>query len=143
MSKPITATALMILVDEGKVRLDDPVERYLPEFANVKIIGLDKDRSHVSLQRPQHPITVRNILSHTSGIPFSSSIETSTLDLFPLATRVQSYALLPLLFEPGINYSYSNAGINTAARIIEVVSGVSYTQFLQKRLFDPLGMKDT
>jgi CubicO group peptidase (beta-lactamase class C family) len=143
MSKPITATALMILVDEGKVKLDDPVERYLPEFANVNIIAVGVDGTNVRLQRPHHPITVRNLLSHTSGIPFSSSIETPTLDLFPLATRVQSYALLPLLFEPGINYSYSNAGINTAARIIEVVSGVSYTQFLQKRLFDPLGMKDT
>jgi CubicO group peptidase (beta-lactamase class C family) len=143
MSKPITVTALMILVDEGKVKLDDAVERYLPEFANVKIIVTSNNGSQVRLQKPRHAITVRNLLSHTSGIPFSSSIEQPTLDVLALATRVKSYALVPLLFEPGTNYSYSNAGINTAARIIEVASGMSYTEFLQKCLFDPLGMKDT
>src|ERR1700730_18399298 len=78
-----------------------------------------------------------------SGIPFSSSIETPTLDVFPLAIRVQSYSLQPLMFEPGSDFSYSNAGVNTAARIIEVVSGTSYAEFLQKRLFGPLGMIDT
>jgi CubicO group peptidase (beta-lactamase class C family) len=82
-------------------------------------------------------------LSHTSGIPFSSSIETPTLDVYPLATRVQSYALEPLMFEPGSDYVYSNAGINTAARIVEVVSGQSYDVFLRTRLFAPLGMIDT
>jgi len=143
MSKPITVSALMMLVDEGTVKLDDPVEHYLPEFTKVKIIVPDKGGSHVRLQKPRHPITVRQLLSHTSGIPFSSSIEGLTLDVFPLATRVQSYALLPLMFEPGSSYSYSNAGINTVARIIEVVSGTSYVEFLRKHLFEPLGMKDT
>ena len=95
------------------------------------------------MQKPQHPITVRNLLSHTSGLPHLSSIEAPTLDVFPLATRVQSYVLLPLLFEPGSSYSYSNAGMNTVGRIVEVVSGMSYAEFLHKRLFEPLGMKDT
>jgi CubicO group peptidase (beta-lactamase class C family) len=142
MSKPIAATALMMLVDEGKVRLDDSVEKYLPQFAP-SIIAVTSDGAEAHLQAPQHAITIRNLLSHTSGLPFSSAIETPTLDMYPLATRVQSYALEPLMFEPGSDYSYSNAGVNTAARIVEVVSGQSYEEFLRTRLFAPLGMIDT
>ena len=142
MSKPIAAVALMMLVEEGKVTLDDPVQKYLPRF-DPKIMGVTSDDAHVLLEQPHHPITVRNLLSHTSGITFRSSLETPTLDAFPLATRVESYSLEPLMFEPGSDWSYSNAGINTVARIIEVVSGISYETFLQKRLFDPLHMNDT
>ena len=142
MSKPIAASALMMLVDEGKVRLDDSVEKYLPQFAP-SIIAVTSDGGGARLQAPRHAITIRNLLSHTSGIAFSSSIETPTLDVYPLATRVRSYALEPLMFEPGSDYVYSNAGINTAARIIEVVSGHSYEDFLRTRLFAPLGMIDT
>ena len=141
-SKPITAAALMILVDEGKVCVDDPVEKYLPEFRGQMVVA-GKENGRVVLKQPKHPITVRNVLSHTSGLPFKSPMETPTLDLFPLAERVRSYAKLPLDFEPDTKSQYSNAGINTAGRIIEVVSGMPYEQFLQKRLFDPLGMKDT
>ena len=141
-SKPITATALMILVDEGKVHLDDPVEKYLPEFHG-QWLAVEHDNDHQLLKHPAHPITVREILSHTSGLPFSSSIENPTLDQRPLSERVVSYAVSPLQFEPGTKYSYSNAGINTAGRIIEVVSGMPYEKFLDTRLFGPLGMKDT
>jgi CubicO group peptidase (beta-lactamase class C family) len=70
-------------------------------------------------------------------------LETPTMDVFPLAVRVESYSLEPLMFQPDSEWLYSNAGINTVARIIEVVSGMSYERFLQERLFDPLGMKDT
>ncbi len=142
MSKPITAAALMILVDEGKVKVDDPVEKYLPEFKGQMVIA-EQDAEHVLLRKPKHPITVKNILSHTSGLAFSSPIEKPTLDLFPLATRVRSYAAMPLQFEPDSKYQYSNEGINTAGRIIEVVSGKKYEDFLEERLFKPLGMKDT
>ncbi len=142
MSKPITAAALMILVDEKKVNVDDPVEKYLPEFKGQMVIA-EKDEAHMLLKKPVHPIRVRDVLSHTSGLPFKSAIEVPTLDLFPLATRVRSYAAEPLLHEPESKYLYSNAGINTAGRIIEVVSGMKYEQFLDKRLFQPLGMKDT
>ena len=142
MSKPITAAALMMLVDEGKVKTDDPVEKYLPEFRGQMVIA-EQDGEHVLLRKPKHPITVKNILSHTSGLAFSSPIEKPTLDLFPLATRVRSYATMPLQFEPDSKYQYSNEGINTAGRIIEVVSGKKYEDFLDERLFKPLGMKDT
>jgi CubicO group peptidase (beta-lactamase class C family) len=141
-SKPITATALMMLVDEGKVKLDDPVEKYLPEFRGQWLLA-ENAGDHQTLKRPSHAITVREILSHTSGLPFSSSIENPTLDQRPLRERVVSYALSPLQFEPGTKYSYSNAGINTAGRIIEVASGMPYEEFLKERLFKPLGMKDT
>ena len=141
-SKPITATALMMLVDEGKVKLDDPVEKYLPEFKNQWLI-VEQDKDHTLLKKPKQPITVRNILSHTSGMPFKSEVEHPTLDLLPLRTGVRSYAMTPLQFEPGSKYQYSNAGINTAGRIIEIVSGVPYEDFLDQRLFRPLGMKDT
>jgi len=141
-SKPITATALMMLVDEGKVRVDDPVEKYLPEFRGQMVVA-ERDDKHVLLKKPVHPITVRNVLTHTSGLPFSSPMEQPTLDGLPLRDAVRSYAMLPLETEPDSRYQYSNAGINTAGRIIEAVSGMPYETFLQTRLFDPLGMKDT
>lgn len=141
-SKPITAAALMMLVDEGKVNVDDPVEKYLPEFHGQMVVA-EKDDAHVLLKKPVHPILVRNVLSHTSGLPFRSAIEQPTLDRLPLGDRVRSYAAAPLVFEPDTKYEYSNAGINTAGRIIEVVSGMPYERFLDERLFKPLGMKDT
>ncbi|HXX93754.1 MAG TPA: serine hydrolase domain-containing protein [Planctomycetota bacterium] len=141
-SKPITATAFMMLVDEGKVSLDDPVEKYLPEFKGL-MVSVEQDENHVLLRKPAHPITIRNVLSHTSGMRFSSAMEKPTLDMLTLRDAVRSYALTPLQYEPDTKYQYSNAGINTAARILEVVSGTAYEDFLQKRLFDPLGLKDT
>jgi CubicO group peptidase (beta-lactamase class C family) len=142
MSKPITATVFMMLVDEGKVSLDDPVEKYLPEFKG-QMVTAEKDADHVLLKKPPHPITVRNILSHTSGLPFKSAIEEPTLDMIPLETAVKSHGTQALLFEPDTKYQYSNAGINTAGRIIEVVTGQSYAAFMKARLFDPLAMIDT
>ena len=142
MSKAMTAAGLMVLVDEGKVKLDDPVEKYLPEFKGQMVIA-EKDADHALLKKPAHPITVRNVLSHTSGLPFKSPIEEPTLDMIPLVTAVKSHAMSALMFEPDSKYQYSNAGINTAGRIIEVVSGMSYEDFMDQRLFTPLGMKDT
>lgn len=141
-TKPITAAALMILVDEGKVKLDDPVSKYLPEFNNVWLAA-EKDKDHVLLKRPKRAITVRDCLAHISGMPFASAAEAPTLDALPLANAVKTYAMTPLNTEPGAAYQYSNSGINTAGRIIEVVSGMSYEAFLDKRLLAPLGMADT
>jgi len=141
-SKGMTATAVLMLVDEGKILLDDPVEKYLPEFRGQMVVA-EKDDNHVLLRKPAHLITIREVLSHMSGLPFKSSIETPTLDGLPLEAAVRSYAMTPLQTEPGTHYQYSNAGINTAARIIEVVTGQKYEDFMQQRLFDPLGMKDT
>jgi CubicO group peptidase (beta-lactamase class C family) len=144
MSKPMTAAAVMMLVDEGKVRLDDPVEKYLPAFQGQMVL-VESSPERVVLQKPSHPITVREVLSHTSGLPFMSNVEQQAhhIDTLPLREAVLSYALTPLKTEPGSKYDYSNAGINTAGRIVEVVSGMPYEEFMQRRLFDPLGMKDT
>lgn len=142
MSKPMTGLAVMMLVDEGKIRLVDPVEKYLPEFKGQKLAE-KKDGKQVGLKDPARPITVRDILCHTSGLPFKSPVEQPTLDALPLADAVKSYAKEALLFEPGTDFLYSNAGINTSARILEVVSGQRYEDFMDERLFKPLGMKDT
>ncbi len=141
-SKPITAAAFMILVDEGKVSVDDPVEKYLPEFKGQMYIA-EQTGEHQLLKKPRHPILIREILSHTSGLPFKTPVEQPTLDLFPLELRVRSYAMTPLLFQPGSKSQYSNAGINTAGRIIEVITGMSFEKFLDERLCKPLGMTDT
>jgi CubicO group peptidase (beta-lactamase class C family) len=141
-SKGMTAVAVLMLVDEGKLSLDDPVEKYLPEFRGQMVVS-EKDAAHVLLRKPAHPITIREVLSHTSGLPFKSAAEEPTLDGLPLAAAVRSYAMTPLQTEPGTKYAYSNAGINTAARVLEVVSKMKYEDFMQQRLFTPLGMKDT
>lgn len=142
MSKPITGAGLMILVDEGKVNLDDPIEKYLPEFKGQWVITeLGKDR--VVLKKPARLVTVRDVMNHTSGLPGKSAMEIPTYDVLSLKDAVRSYALTPLNSEPGTKYAYSNAGINVGGRIIEVVSGMSYEDFMSKRLFGPLGMKDT
>jgi CubicO group peptidase (beta-lactamase class C family) len=150
-TKPMTATALMMLVDEGKVSVDDPVEKYLPEFKGQMVLAVRPDASAKpapGAEKPavvpaSHPILIREILSHTSGLRFKSAAQPGALDLLPLADAVRSFAAEPLLFQPGTGYSYSNEGLNTAARIIEVVTGMSYERFMQERLFFPLGMKDT
>lgn len=141
-SKAMTAAGLMLLVDQGKVNVDDPVEKYLPEFKALTEVAQKVDGKTV-LSPVVHPITVRNILTHTSGLAFASPKEKPTLDALPLAEAVKSYTEQPLTFQPDSRYSYANAGINTAGWIIEVVSGEPYEKFMDERLFGPLGMTDT
>jgi CubicO group peptidase (beta-lactamase class C family) len=139
MAKSMTGAAFMMLVDEGKVSLDDPVEKFLPGFKGQKVVLKDDPAPRPA----NHPILIREILSHSSGLPFRSEAEAGTLDRLPLAEAVDTYATTPLMWQPGTDYAYSNAGINTAGRIIEVLSGMSYEKFMDERLFHPLGMKDT
>ena len=141
MTKAVTGTALMMLVDEGKVSVDDPVEKYLPEFKGQKV-ELEVTSDRVILGSLARPITIRQLLSHTAGLRMWTPLE-KHIDTLPLAVTVQTYPLLPLQFVPGTQYRYSNEGINTVGRIIEVVSGLSYADFLQRRLLTPLGMTDT
>lgn len=115
-TKPVTATAIMMLVDDGKLMLDDPVEKYLPQFKDLWLAA-EKDENHVLLKRPHPPITFRNLLSNTSGMPFQSAIETPTLDGLPLSVAAASYAITPLESQPGTKYFYSNMGFNTAVRL--------------------------
>ena len=142
MTKAFTAAAVMILVDEGKLSLDDPIEKHLPEFKNLWV-AVESDDSHKLLKRPSSKITIRQTLCHTSGMAFKSDMEVPTLDLLTVREATLSYAITPLLSEPGTKYAYSNCGINTAGRICEVVSGQSFETFLDQRLLSPLKMKDT
>jgi CubicO group peptidase (beta-lactamase class C family) len=123
------------------LRLDDPLERHLPEFHGQMVIA-EQTPDQLVLRKPGHPITVREILSHTSGLIGRSPLE-HELDTLSLREGVITYASAPLRFEPGTRYQYCNPGINTAGRLIEVLSGIRYEDFMQRRLFDPLGMVDT
>jgi CubicO group peptidase (beta-lactamase class C family) len=126
----------MMLVDEGKLSLDDPVEKHLPEFKGQMVQEGDRPA-----RPPRHPITVREIMDHTSGLVLAG--DKMLKRTHSLKDDVAQYAARPLRQEPGTKYEYNNCGINTAGRIIEVVSGMAYAEFMQQRLFNPLGMSDT
>ena len=143
VTKPITATAVMMLVDEGKLDLNDPVEKYLPEF-KAQSVAVPQENGQVLLKKPDRCITIKHLLSQTSGLPFMTPLEQPVrMDRFSLADIVRLYALLPLLSEPGVKFQYSNENFGTAARVLEVVTGMAYEDFLSTRLFEPLCMKDT
>ena len=138
MTKPITATAIMILRDEGKLSINDPVEKYLPEFKKQWLVG-NKSQEVLTLKRPVRSVTLKDLLTHTSGVADAPS---TGRDL-SLAELVLLYSQQPLKSEPGSKWEYNNPGINTLGRVVEVASGETFENFLQKRIFKPLGMKDT
>jgi CubicO group peptidase (beta-lactamase class C family) len=131
MTKSVNASAMMILVDEGKLSLDQPASRWLPDLAGVKLAD---GRS------PIKPITLRMLLSHTAGIAFPPRKPSD--GAVSLKSYVATLIKTPLAFQPGSAYEYG-FGPTIAGRILEIVSGMKYEAFLQKRLFGPLGMKDT
>ncbi len=130
MTKPVTATAVLMLQDEGKLSVDDPVAKYLPELADLKT----PDGKPAGL-------TLRHLLTHTSGMGEATSQESRAAKT--LADLIPSFAKKPLQFAPGTKWQYCQSGINSLGRIVEVVSGQPFPDFLQRRLFEPLGMKDT
>ncbi len=130
MTKPITATAVLMLQDEGKLDVHDPVAKYLPEFANLKTPS----------GQPAN-LTLIQILTHTSGLGEAGG--PAAREAKTLADLVPQWLAAPMQFEPGSRWSYCQSGINAAGRVVEVVSGMSFDTFLQKRLFQPLGMKST
>lgn len=130
MTKPVTGVALLMLQDEGKLKVTDPVAKYLPEFAALKAPS----------GQPAN-LTILQLMTHTSGLaeaPRESAGQARTLaDLIPL------YLAAPMQFEPGAKWSYCQSSINTAGRIVEVVSGLSFDAFCEQRIFTPLGMTNT
>ncbi len=142
MTKPITAMAVMMLVEEGKLGLDDPVERHLPEFRGQMLLK-EKTAEQTVLVKPTRAITIKDLLTHTSGLVGNSPLDADALDVLTLKEAVISYALSPLQFQPGSKWSYCNPGINTLGRLIEVASGDDYAKFMERRFFKPLKMKDT
>lgn len=130
MTKPVTGVAILMLQDEGKLVVTDPVAKYLPEFANLKTpSGRAAD------------LTIVQVLTHVSGLgeaPGPAAMKARTLtDLVPL------WLAAPMQYEPGERWRYTQSGINAAARVVEVVSGMTFDDFVQRRIFDPLGMRDT
>jgi CubicO group peptidase (beta-lactamase class C family) len=140
MTKPIVAMAAMMLAEEGKLALNDPVEKHLPEFRGQRLLVGD------TLKRPARRITVRDLMMHTSGLPLNPPAGIGELHGAlhkTLAEVVLVISQVPLEFEPGTKWQYSNTGIASLARIVEVLGGMPFEQFLEKRIFAPLGMKDT
>lgn len=145
MTKPVTGVAVMMMVEEGKLRLADPVERHLPEFRGQLMVE-SKEGDKVVLRKPARPITIRDLMTHTSGMiggpPPGIAELLRTMDR-TLAEAVAIYAQSPLEFEPGSRWLYSNTGIATLGRLVEVASGMPYEKFLEERIFKPLGMLDS
>jgi CubicO group peptidase (beta-lactamase class C family) len=172
MSTPITGAAVMMLIEEGKIRLTDPVSRFIPEFKNLNKVAVPKpgapaggaggrggapnaggrggaapEFDTVSASRE---ITIRDLLTHTSGLlsgGLGNSVANTLAPRAPadtLATYIPRLAAVPLDFQPGTLWRYSGqAGFEVLSRVVEVASGLTFDQFLKQRIFDPLGMKDT
>jgi CubicO group peptidase (beta-lactamase class C family) len=145
MTKPITAIGIMILAEEGRLKVEDPVEKHLPEFRGPMLIA-SRSGETLTLKKPARPVTLRYLLTHTAGLP--DNFGPGLPDLYGKRDRTLAEAVLavsqrPLQFEPGKQWKYCNPGIDTLGRVIEVASGDSYEGFLQKRVFGPLGMTDT
>jgi len=148
MTKPVTSVAAMMLIEEGKLSLDTPLANVLPEFANVQV--LDGTR----LRPPARPILIRHLLSHTAGFGYGDIGRTPVDSLYRAARlgvwgtagdldqTVDAIASLPLAFDPGSRWNYS-LGVDVLGRVVEVVSGRTLADFLQERIFGPLGMDDT
>jgi CubicO group peptidase (beta-lactamase class C family) len=163
MSKPVTGVAILMLMEEGKLRLTDPVSRFIPEFKNTKVAML-KAAGPTAPQAPGQParepeiytvpaereITIRDLMTHTSGLESGGAGTREGARMSPrstsssLAAYVQTLGVVPLDFQPGTQWRYSAlAGIETLGRIVEIASGLTFDQFLKQRMFEPLGMKDT
>lgn len=151
MTKTVTTVAVLMLVDEGKLQLDDPVQKYLPEFSDMQVFaGGSADKP--KLRAATHKITLRHLLTHTAGFATGGagyeeatrSLERADLhgsaDLKEFAQRLSK---VPLAVEPGTRFSYDGTQIEVVARVIEVVSGQPFDAFVQKRILTPLQMQDT
>ncbi len=157
-TKAITSTAVMMLWEEGKFRLDDPISKYIPEFKNPQVLKTFRYSDTTWTTEPaKTEITIRNLLSHTSGIGYgmidgderfkmiyqkAGIIDVFTTKDVTIEENIKKLAKLPLHHSPGENFTYSE-GLDVLGYFIEIVSGMSFDQFLQKHIFDPLGMDDT
>jgi CubicO group peptidase (beta-lactamase class C family) len=155
MSKPITTVAAMMLVEDGKLQLDDPLSKYIPAFADVKVGVETKGEDgnmHLDLVAAKRPITIQDLMRHTSGLTYgffgeglvkkayvAADLGANDPDLAEFTDRL---AKLPLAYQPGTTWDYSQS-TDVLGRVVEIVSGKSLYQFEKERLLDPLGMKDT
>ena len=160
-TKPVLGVAAMMMIEEGLIRPSDPVEKYIPEFADMQVAVLaepaDEDISPFQVDRenpPAHrlvpaetPITIQHLLTHTSGLAsggLGSLVSGPQAERTTLADYIPTLGDMALDFQPGSRWTYSGGtGLDVVARIVEIVSGVPYGEFVQKRIFDPLEMTDT
>ncbi len=146
ISKPFVAVSIMMLVDEGKLKLDDLVEDHIPEFKGQKVDNANRYtvryrgfRSSDGLPTAQHPLTVRTLLNHLDGLPVTRSTKAGKT----IKARALASAKNPLMWEPGSKWLYGGEGLHVAAYLVEQYSGMQYTEFLKTRILDPLGMENT
>ena len=142
-TKGFCGVTIAILVEEGKLSLDDPVSKYLPEFKNLKVAVKGKDKK-VTTVPAKNVLTVRMVMNHTGGFPFEIPTKSKKgWNRLSLRETAKEAAAQPLRFEPGTKALYSNTGIDIGAAVVEVVTGKKWEVFLKERVLDPLGMKDT
>ena len=152
MSKPVTGVGMMMLYEEGKWQINDPVSRYIPEFARLKVyVGKNEDGSP-KLEDAKRSMTMRELMTHTAGLGYiltpNNPVDKMIIDQnilnagAPLQTMIDGLGKVPLLAQPGTRWSYSIA-VDVQGYLIEKFSGMSFADFAKKRIFDPLGMKDT
>ncbi len=154
MTKPVTSVAMMMLYEEGHFLLENPLQRFLPEFADVQVWDGGTAESPRT-RPPSRPVTVHDLLTHLSGLTYgfhfqhpldelyrANDLGTFTEPAFDLAEGVRRLASLPLLFDPGSRWNYSMS-TDVCGRLVEVISGMPLDQFLRERILDPLGMHDT
>jgi CubicO group peptidase (beta-lactamase class C family) len=152
MSKPLTGVAMMILYEDGKWRLDDPVSRYIPEFARLKVYTGRNPDNTPKLEDARRSMTMRELMTHTAGLGYilspANPVDKMIIDgnvlnaAAPLQTMIDGLAKIPLLAQPGTRWSYSIA-VDVQGYLVEKFSGMKFDEFLKARVFDPLGMKDT
>jgi len=161
MTKPVVGVSIMMMVEEGKVRLNDPVSKFIPEFKDLKVAvpvsgaapaggrGAAPAEPRYYTVPAEREVTIRDLLTHTSGLVSGglSATEARKVALKgkeSLADYIPRLGGVPLDFQPGSRWAYSaQAGFDTLARVVEIVSGMPYGQFARTRIFEPLGMKDT
>jgi len=142
-TKGFCGVSIAMLVEEGKISLDDPVADYLPEFKELKVAVKGKD-GKTSLLPAKNKLTIRMVMNHTGGFPFEIPTKRKYgWPSLPLRATAREAAANPILFEPGTKTQYSNTGIDIGAAIVEVVTGKSWDAFLKERVLDPLGMTST
>ena len=151
MSKPVTGVAMMMLYEDGMFDLDDPVTKFVPEFENLQVLGGVNEDGSAILVELERPPTMRELMSHTSGFgyglsgtdPVNSAFrDQKILESPDLQTFIDKVGEVPLLFQPGEAWFYS-VGMDIQGHIIEKLSGQTFGEYLQTRLFEPLGMTDT
>ena len=152
MSKPVTGVAMMMLYEEGKWQLDDPVSRYIPDFARLKVYAGKNDDGTPKLEDARRSMTMRELMTHTAGLGYvlnpNNPVDKMIIDRnvlnteAPLQTMIDGLTKIPLLAQPGTRWSYSIA-VDVQGYLIEKFSGQSFGDFARTRIFEPLGMKDT